>query len=215
VAQGLPKRLSSSSRPINQLVEHAFLETESALSVYNPDGTVTVYASTAAHATAGRSPACSPPEARVRVVVPPVGGVRRQGRTARPAPRRPPGLEDPPPGQIVRPARSPSVLHIKRHPMIVRYKSGAAADGRLSAIEVQVIETRGPPTPASRSLGLRPRWPSVPPGAQRPPGRVHLCSPTTQSVNMRGFGTPDFCLRAADGPPGAAPGAGPSRDPAA
>jgi CO/xanthine dehydrogenase Mo-binding subunit len=128
-------------------VEHAFLEPEGALAVVEPDGTVAVYASCQApfRDRMQIARALALPETRVRVIVPFVGGafggkdeahVQIHAALLAQATGRP--------VRIVRTREESIRGHVKRHPVTVRYRSGVARDGRLTAVDVTVIGDTGP-----------------------------------------------------------------------
>jgi CO/xanthine dehydrogenase Mo-binding subunit len=127
--------------------EHAFLEPEGALALVEPDGTVAVYASCQAPFRDREqiARALALPEDRVRVIVPFVGGafggkdeahVQIHAALLAQATGRP--------VRIVRSREESIRTHVKRHPVTVRYRSGVARDGRLTAVDVTVIGDTGP-----------------------------------------------------------------------
>ncbi len=130
-----------------QRVEHAFLETESALAYIDEDRTLVVYASTQAPHSDRKQIARSLalPENRVRVIVPFVGGgfggkteanVQIHAALLAYITHRP--------VQIKR-TRAESILtHVKRHPMIMHYRTGATKEGLLTAVQFEVIADTGP-----------------------------------------------------------------------
>ncbi len=130
-----------------QLVEHAFLETECALALVEADGTLVVY-------SPGQAPhrdrmqiarALGLPENRVRVVYPLIGGafggkdelhVQIHAALLAQATGQP---------VLVERTREESIrTHVKRHPTIIRYHTGATRDGRITAIRVEAIGDTGP-----------------------------------------------------------------------
>ncbi|HEX9091263.1 MAG TPA: xanthine dehydrogenase family protein molybdopterin-binding subunit, partial [Anaerolineales bacterium] len=130
-----------------QLVEHAFLETEAALAYMDEDGTVVVYSSTQApHSDRKQiARALTLPETRVRVIVPYVGGafggkmeasVQIHAALLAYKTRRPVRIQR---------TRAESILtHVKRHPMILHYRTGATNEGLLTAVKFEVISDTGP-----------------------------------------------------------------------
>lgn len=129
------------------LIEHAFLETECAIAKVEPDGTLLVI-------SPGQSPhrdrmqiarALGMPESRVRVVYPAIGGafggkdelhVQIHAALLAQATGRP---------VLVERTREESIrTHVKRHPVQVRYRTGAARDGRITAIHVEAVGDTGP-----------------------------------------------------------------------
>jgi CO/xanthine dehydrogenase Mo-binding subunit len=130
-----------------QRVEHAFLEPEGALAAVEPDGTVVVYASCQAPFRDRRqiARALGLPEHRVRVIVPAVGGafggkdeahVQIHAALLASATGRP--------VRILRSREESIRTHVKRHPVVVRYRSGVTSAGRLTAIDVTAIGDTGP-----------------------------------------------------------------------
>jgi CO/xanthine dehydrogenase Mo-binding subunit len=129
-----------------QPVEHAFLETEAAVAVVE-GGSVTVYASTQSPHRDRRQLAAvlGVPEAKVRVVVPPVGGgfggkaemhVQPHAALLAWKTRRP--------VKIVRTREESILTHVKRVPMTIRYRHGASREGLLTAVQLELIGDAGP-----------------------------------------------------------------------
>jgi CO/xanthine dehydrogenase Mo-binding subunit len=128
-------------------VEHAFLETEAAVALCDRADNMTVYASTQSPHRDRRQLAeiLGLPESRVRVIVPPVGGgfggkaelhiqphaALLAWKTGRPV-------------KIVRTREESIRSHVKRVPMIIRYKHGASSEGLLTAVELELIGDAGP-----------------------------------------------------------------------
>lgn len=129
------------------LVEHAFLETECALARVEPDGMLTVI-------SPGQSPhrdrqqiarALGLPEAQVRVIQPFIGGafggkdeihVQIHAALLAQATGR---------SVFIERTREESIrTHVKRHPIQVRYRTGATRDGRITAIHVEAVGDTGP-----------------------------------------------------------------------
>lgn len=130
-----------------QYIEHAFLEPEGAVAVPEPDGTLAVYSSSQTLFRDRRqiARALGLPESRVRVVTPFIGGafggkdeahVQIHAALLAHATGRP--------VRIIRTREESIRGHVKRHPMIIRYRSGATRDGLLTAIQVEVIGDTGP-----------------------------------------------------------------------
>jgi CO/xanthine dehydrogenase Mo-binding subunit len=130
-----------------QRVEHAFLETESALAYIDEDGTLVVYASTQAPHNDRKqiARALALPENQVRVIVPYVGGafggkmeanVQIHAALLAYKTRRPVRIQR---------TREESILtHVKRHPMVIHYRTGATKDGLLTAAQLKIITDTGP-----------------------------------------------------------------------
>lgn len=128
-------------------IEHAFLETESALAYIDTDGTVVVYASSQDPARDRMQIARSLgiPLNRVRVIVPFVGGafggkyeahVQIHAALLANATGRP--------VSIVRTREESISTHLKRHPVIIRYRTGATKGGRFLASHYECILDTGP-----------------------------------------------------------------------
>lgn len=126
---------------------HAYMETEGGLFVPEPDGRLTVYAPTQ-HGFMDRlqlSRILAVPEQRIRVVSSPIGGsfggkdelnVQPYGALLAMATGRPVKLHN---------SRRESVrAGLKRHPMIIRMKTGTDRDGRLIAHRVRIVADTGP-----------------------------------------------------------------------
>ncbi len=129
------------------LIEHAFLETECAIALVEADGIVVVY-------SPGQAPhrdrqqiarALAIPEAMVRVIYPYIGGafggkdeihVQIFAALLTQATGRPVLLE--------RSREESFRTHVKRHPVQVRYRTGATRAGKITAIHVEAIGDTGP-----------------------------------------------------------------------
>jgi CO/xanthine dehydrogenase Mo-binding subunit len=129
------------------LIEHAFLEVESAVAFVETDKTVVVYASCQSPHIDRRqiARALGIPVNQVRVVVPFVGGafggkyeahVQIHVALLAYATGRPVSM--------VRTREESIRTHLKRHPVIIRYRSGAKKDGRLTAVKFECILDTGP-----------------------------------------------------------------------
>lgn len=130
-----------------QLVEHAFLETESAVAYVEADGVVVVYTSCQApHRDRKQiARALGLPETKVRVITPYIGGafggkdeahVQIHAALLAHASGRP--------VRLVRSREESILTHVKRHPVTVRYRTGAKKDGRLTAVHAVAIGDTGP-----------------------------------------------------------------------
>jgi len=131
------------------LTEHAFLETEAALALIDEDGRVVVYSCSQAPYRDRRQIAAvlGLAESEVSVRLPPVGGafggkdelhVQPHAALLTWKTRRP--------VKVIRSREESFRAHVKRHPMIIRCKSGASRDGLLTAVEVTIIGDTGPYT---------------------------------------------------------------------
>lgn len=177
------------------LIEHAFLETEGALAYLDADGVMVVYASCQAphrdRMQIARTLAV--PENRVRVITPYVGGafggkdeitVQIHAALLAKAAGRP--------VRIIRSREESILTHVKRHRTVIRYRSGARRDGRLTAVQVTVIGDAGPYNNSTREvIGLAAVTAG---GAYRiPSARLEAISVYTNNPiggAMRGFGVP-------------------------
>lgn len=126
--------------------EHAFLETECTLACPQSDGSLLVYTTTQYPFSDQRQIArtLGIPEEQVRVVTPHIGGAfggkdeaHVQIHAALLASAT--GL----PVRMVRTREESIRVHVKRHPFIIRYRSGIKADGKLTAIDVDMIADTG------------------------------------------------------------------------
>ncbi|MBB6732025.1 xanthine dehydrogenase subunit D [Cohnella zeiphila] len=126
---------------------HAYMETEGGLFVPGPEGGLTVYAPTQ-HGRMDRlqlSRILAMPEERIRVVSSPIGGsfggkdelnVQPYGALLALASGRPVRIHN---------SRRESVrAGLKRHPMIIRMKTGTDANGRILAHRVSIVADTGP-----------------------------------------------------------------------
>jgi CO/xanthine dehydrogenase Mo-binding subunit len=128
-----------------QFVDHAYLETESGVSWLDADGVVTIRVSTQVieHARDVAN-ILGLPHSKVRVIAPYVGGgfggkedVTVEAylglvtlRTGRPA-------------KIVWTRQESLLVRPKRHPFIMRYRTGATRDGRIVAQDVELLADSG------------------------------------------------------------------------
>ena len=180
-------------------IEHAYLEPEGALSYYDLEGTLVVYASNQApnrdRMQIARSLAI--PEHRVRVITPYVGGafgakdevtVQIHAALLTQAARKP--------VRIIRTREESILTHVKRHPIIVNHRMGATRDGKITAIKVELIGDTGPYENAGRFiLGFAAAVSSGPyniPNARIDSYAVRTNNPIGGA--MRGFGAPQVCL---------------------
>jgi CO/xanthine dehydrogenase Mo-binding subunit len=129
------------------LIEHAFLETEAAVARFDDHGKLEVYSCSQGTHNDRRQIAAvlGVAESKVSVRLPPVGGgfggkseLHVQPHAALMAwkTRRP--------VKVIRTREESFRAHVKRHPMIIRYKSGASRTGLLTAVEVTIIADTGP-----------------------------------------------------------------------
>ncbi len=127
--------------------EHAYLEPEAGLATLDPDGTITVYSGAQDTVFYLRGPiakALAWPESKVRVVAMPTGGafggktdVSLQIHLALLA------LKTGRPVKMVWSREESLLVSTKRHPMRIRHRLGVTRDGRVVAIESQVVADAG------------------------------------------------------------------------
>ena len=182
-----------------QYVEHAYMEPEAALAIPEPDGGITVIASTQCPYEARRAIAkvLAMPFNKIRVVVPPLGGgfggkedvANEIGTKAALA-----ALLTGRPAIAVHKREESIIGHSKRHPAIMWYKHGATRDGKLVAVEARIILDTG----AYASLGPFVAWRatvhSVGP-YKVPNAKVDTVAVYTNGVYagaFRGFGNPQI-----------------------
>lgn len=130
-----------------QYIEHAMMETESSVAYIDHDGTIIVYASSQApHRDRIQiARALDVAEVQVRVITPPIGGAFGAKdeaniqihaallayKTGRPV-------------KVVRSREESIQTHVKRHPAIIRYRTGVKKDGKLTAVQMTAIGDTGP-----------------------------------------------------------------------
>lgn len=125
--------------------DHVFLELESGTAWVDEDGVITIRASTQViEHFRDVADIMKLPHNRVRVIAPMVGGgfggkeditveaylALLAYRTKRPV-------------RLVYTREESIIAHSKRHPYVMRYKSGATADGKLVAMEVDLVSDAG------------------------------------------------------------------------
>lgn len=177
--------------------EHAYIETEAAIAIPEPDGSVTIYVKSQCPFDTRKAVAqvLGLPFNKVRVIVPSLGGgfggaedvgneIAAKAALAALAVKRP---------AVVLFTREESIIgHSKRHPMIARYKHAASRDGRLLAVEAEIILDTG----AYASLGPFVGWRAI--VHSTGPYRVRnakidlavVYTNTVYSGAFRGFGGP-------------------------
>ena len=138
-----------------QWAEHAFLETEGGVGLVDADGGITVYSTCQApHRDRMQiARALSIPESMVRVITPYIGGAfggkdeaHVQIHAALLAHAA--GC----PVHLIRGRRESILTHVKRHPIIVEYKTGATEDGKLVAVKARAIADAGPYTNSTHEV---------------------------------------------------------------
>lgn len=130
-----------------QLMDQAFLEPEGAVALVDPMGVIVVYSSTQDPYLdrSQISRTLGVPQNRVRVIIPSVGGAFGGKLEAHVQIHA--ALLASATGRAVRIARSREeafLTHVKRHPIIIRYRSGATKDGVLTAAEIEILGDTGP-----------------------------------------------------------------------
>jgi CO/xanthine dehydrogenase Mo-binding subunit len=137
------------------LAEHAFMETEGAVAYSDEDETMVVYSSCQAPHRDRMQIARSLglPENRVRVITPHIGGafggkdeahVQIHAALLAQASGRPVSL--------IRSREESTLTHVKRHPVIIRYRSGITRQGKLTAVHAEAIGDTGPYLNAGRDV---------------------------------------------------------------
>lgn len=177
------------------LIEHAFLETESAVAYLDSDGVMVVYASCQSPHRDRKQIArtLALPENRVRVITPNIGGafggkdeITVQIHAALLAQAT--GL----PVRIVRSREESIRTHVKRHRTIIHYRSGATRDGRLTAAHAVVIGDAGPYVNSTREVmgfaAVTSGGAYSIPNARLEAYSIYTNNPTGGA--MRGFGVP-------------------------
>ena len=178
-----------------QYVEHAFLETESAVARIDDDGTIVVYicCQTPHRDRLQIARALSLPENMIRVITPYIGGafggkdeahVQIYAALLAQAARRP--------VRIVRTREESIQTHVKRHPVTIYYRSGVTRDGLLTAIHVKAIGDTGPYVTAGTDVmaftAVTENGPYYVPNARMEAYTVLTNNPLCGA--MRGFGIP-------------------------
>lgn len=182
-----------------QWIEHAYLEPEGSLAYVDLDGTIVVYASNQApnrdRTQIARS--LGVPEHSVRVVTPYVGGgfgakdechVQIHAALLAQATGKP--------VRIMRTREESILTHVKRIPVILKHRMGATSDGKITALQVEVIGDTGPYENAGRFvMGFAASVANGPyyvPNARIESFAVRTNNPIGGA--MRGFGGPQVCL---------------------
>lgn len=182
-----------------QLIEHAYLEPEGALAYIESDGSVVITASNQAphrdRFQIARTLAI--PENKVRVITPFVGGAfgakdeaHVQIHAALLA------FATGKPVRIIQTREDSFRTHVKRHGITTHYRSGAKQDGKLTAVQIEMIGDTGPYSGAGPFiLGF---GASVANGPYYVPNAlIDAQAVRTNNLNcgaMRGFGAPQVCL---------------------
>lgn len=127
--------------------EHAFLEPECTTVIPEGNGRLLVYSTTQYPFSDQRQIArtLGIPVEKVRVVTPHIGGAfggKDEAHVQLFAALLSQATNQP--VQIVRSREESIEVHVKRHPFIIRYRSGVTADGKLCAIDVEMIADTGP-----------------------------------------------------------------------
>ena len=183
----------------SQLIEHAYLEPEGALSYLDLEGNMVVYASNQApnrdRMQIARS--LNIPEQKVRVITPYVGGafgakdevtVQIHAALLTQVTGRP--------VRILRSREESILTHVKRHPITVHHKLGATKDGKVTAVSIKAIADTGP----YENSGIHVMWfvGTVAGGPYYfPNARIETLAVRTNNPlggAMRGFGGPQVCL---------------------
>ncbi len=93
---------------------------------------------------------------------------------------------------MVRTREESILIHVKRHPFVIRYRSGVTADGKLTAIEVEMVADTGPYSNSGATVIVLAAncisGPYAIPNAHIQGFAVNTNNPTCGA--MRGFGMP-------------------------
>jgi CO/xanthine dehydrogenase Mo-binding subunit len=130
-----------------QWVEHAFLETESAVADIDEDGEFTVWSSCQApHRDRMQvARALAVPESSVRVITPYIGGAfggKDEAHVQMHAALLAQASQCP--VKLIRGRRESILTHVKRHPVTVHCITAADSDGRVTAVKARAIADAGP-----------------------------------------------------------------------
>jgi CO/xanthine dehydrogenase Mo-binding subunit len=137
------------------LVEHAFMETEGAVAYLDQNGVMVVYSSCQApHRDRIQiARALGVPENRVRVITPHIGGAFGGKDEAHVQIHAALLAQDSGrPVSIIRSREESILTHVKRHPVIIRYRTGITRDGKLTAVHAEAIGDTGPYLNAGRDV---------------------------------------------------------------
>ena len=138
-----------------QWAEHAFLETEGGVGLVDADGGITVYSTCQApHRDRMQiARALSIPESMVRVITPYIGGAfggKDEAHVQIHAALLAHAANGP--VHLIRDRRESILTHVKRHPFIVEYTTGATSDGKLVAVKARAIADAGPYTNSTHEV---------------------------------------------------------------
>lgn len=129
-----------------QMVDHAFLQPEAVLAEFNHEGHLVLQVATQyPHWDRTElSRALNLPEERIQVITPAVGGAfgGREDMTLQ-IQAGLLALKTRCPVKMVCSREESFLAHSKRHPMVMRYKTGADREGRLTAVEAKIVGDTG------------------------------------------------------------------------
>lgn len=182
-----------------QWAEHAYLEPEAAVAYREPDGTLTVLApgQNLTHQRANLAEALGLPVHRVRMVQTVTGGGfgGKEDLTVQPY-AAVLALRTGKPVRIVYSREESFIATAKRHPYLIKYRTGARTDGRLTAVSIEIIADGG--AYACSSPGVVLKASLVGPGPYRIPNLAvdayAVYTNNTPSGAMRGFGVPQIAF---------------------
>ncbi|QGP93595.1 Nicotinate dehydrogenase large molybdopterin subunit [Neomoorella glycerini] len=176
-----------------QLLDHAFLQPEAAVARVDERGHLVIYVATQ-YVHWDRTEVARVlgwNQDRIRIVAPAVGGAfgGREDMTLQTLvallavhTRRP--------AKMVLTREESFLAHSKRHPMIMRYKTGATRDGKLTALEAEIIGDSGAYSSWApnvlRKAAIHATGPYVIPNVKIDAYAVYTNNPFTGA--MRGFG---------------------------
>ncbi|MCL4458895.1 MAG: xanthine dehydrogenase family protein molybdopterin-binding subunit [Chloroflexi bacterium] len=182
-----------------QFVEHAYLQTESGLAYLDEEGRVVVCVATQhPHRDLKQiAYALGLPEERVRLIQPTVGGAfgGREDMTVQ-CPLALLALKTGQPVKLAYSREESFIAHTKRHPFQMHYRTGARRDGRLVALEAEIVSDAGAYAMTSPQV-LRVAT-SVATGPYHIPNvKIDSCTVytnNTPTAAMRGFGATQTCF---------------------
>ncbi|MCL4458436.1 MAG: molybdopterin-dependent oxidoreductase [Chloroflexi bacterium] len=179
--------------------EHAFLEPEAGMAVPDNDGGVTVYVGSQDPFGDRRqvAQALGLSEEKVRIVHTVTGGafggkddISLQIHVALLA------LKTGRPAKMVFSREESMIVHPKKHPFLMRYKTGATRDGLLTAVEAQIISDKGAyaslSLPTIRNAAVHAIGPYAVPNVRVEAIGVFTNNPPAGA--MRGFGVPQVAF---------------------
>ncbi|KYH33186.1 xanthine dehydrogenase family protein molybdopterin-binding subunit [Neomoorella mulderi] len=176
-----------------QLLDHAFLQPEAAVARVDERGHLVIYVATQ-YVHWDRTEVARVlgwNQDRIRIVAPAVGGAfgGREDMTLQTLVALL-AVHTSRPAKMVLTREESFLAHSKRHPMIMRYKTGATRDGKLTALEAEIIGDSGAYSSWApnvlRKAAIHATGPYVIPNVKIDAYAVYTNNPFTGA--MRGFG---------------------------